>query len=211
MGRPAKHSNVPDARERIVSSFWTLLKRHRLNEITVGMIVAEAGCNRNTFYYHFDNKEALVNSILDEELKDTAQRVFNMVAGFEDDYLKSLFSEGYLGRVALLMNKGNADLIGGKVKQHVAGVWQAVLRPEGKDLSDQTHCVIECMTGSILSLISYLGNEAIAGTPKDAPFEFLRSMSDRAVSYICMYEDVDKTEVLMRLQMVERYSKIPQM
>lgn len=209
MGRPSKHSDVPNARERIVTAFWTLLQQHRLNEITVGMIVAEAGCNRNTFYYHFDNKEALVNSILENEFEDTAQRVFNMVAGFDNGFLEHLLNDGYLSRVALLMNQGDADLIQRKVKQHVTGVWQAVLRPEGGTLSNETRCVIECVTGSILSLISFLGNETLAGRECEAPLDFLHGMSHHAVSYICAYENVSRDEVLMRLQMLERYSKMP--
>lgn len=210
MGRPSKHSDVPDARERIISAFWSLIPQHRINEMTVGMIVAEAGCNRNTFYYHFENKEALVNSVIEGELEDTARRVFSMVAGFSDGYLERMLDDRYMGKIALIMKQGNSELIQRKVKEHVIGVWQAVLRPEGDALSDKTRCVIECVSGSTLSLISYLGNESLAGRNKQPPLEFLHSVSHNAVSYICAYENVSRDEVLLRLRMLERYSKMPQ-
>ena len=47
----------------MIEAFWQLLENNQLHEISVGMIVAKAGCNRGTFYYHFADKDELLSLI----------------------------------------------------------------------------------------------------------------------------------------------------
>ena len=63
MARPKK-SNQPSVRDRMIEAFWQLLEDNQLHEISVGMIVAKAGCNRGTFYYHFADKDELMLAAL---------------------------------------------------------------------------------------------------------------------------------------------------
>ena len=53
MGRPRKDSQIVDAKQRLVDSFWSLLEQHKLHQVTVGMVAQDAKCNRGTFYYHY--------------------------------------------------------------------------------------------------------------------------------------------------------------
>lgn len=53
----------------IAESFIKLLNERPLDKITIKDIVEDCGINRNTFYYHFADIPALVESILNAETK----------------------------------------------------------------------------------------------------------------------------------------------
>ena len=76
MARPKK-SNQPSVRDRMIEAFWQLLEDNQLHEISVGMIVAKAGCNRGTFYYHFADKDAdiFLSGKCSEILPETAKEL----------------------------------------------------------------------------------------------------------------------------------------
>lgn len=68
MARPKYEAGQRTARERLEDAFWELLERHPVSEITVGMLCARAGCNRGTFYYHFDGIEDMAERVAAENL-----------------------------------------------------------------------------------------------------------------------------------------------
>lgn len=68
MARPKYEAGQRTARERLEDAFWELLERHPVSEITVGMLCTRAGCNRGTFYYHFDAIEDLAERVAAENL-----------------------------------------------------------------------------------------------------------------------------------------------
>lgn len=57
----------------IKSSFLKLLNERPLDKISVKDIVEDCGVNRNTFYYHFQDIYALVESIFEEETSRVIQ------------------------------------------------------------------------------------------------------------------------------------------
>ena len=61
-------------RKAIKESFWKLLNERPLNRITVKDIVEDCGINRNSFYYHFQDKYELMNWIFDMEFIEFIQR-----------------------------------------------------------------------------------------------------------------------------------------
>lgn len=54
-------------KKAITESFIKLLNERPLDKITIKDIVEDCGINRNTFYYHFADIPALVESIMEEE------------------------------------------------------------------------------------------------------------------------------------------------
>ena len=80
MARPKK-SNQPSVRDRMIEAFWQLLEDNQLHEISVGMIVAKAGCNRGTFYYHFADKDELMLAALSREVKGLPNCIISVIAG----------------------------------------------------------------------------------------------------------------------------------
>lgn len=59
MARPRKDDGGPSACERLRSAFWTLLADEAQHDITVRALTSAAHVNHNTFYYHYDNVDAL--------------------------------------------------------------------------------------------------------------------------------------------------------
>ena len=53
--------------DAIKKTFMELLNRKPISKITVKEIVAECGINRNSFYYHFNDMQHLIEVILTEE------------------------------------------------------------------------------------------------------------------------------------------------
>ena len=53
----------------IMNSFMKLLSTTSFDKITVKNIVDDCGINRNTFYYNFEDIYALVDEILQEEVR----------------------------------------------------------------------------------------------------------------------------------------------
>ena len=68
MARPCKDQQEPAAVERIKNAFWELLEQNNLKHITVNMVTQKAHCNRGTFYYHYESLDALLCTVIEEEL-----------------------------------------------------------------------------------------------------------------------------------------------
>lgn len=62
--------NLPDARDRIVTTAYDLFTHHGINAVGVDEVVDKAGVAKTTLYRHFRSKEDLVLAFLDrrEEL-----------------------------------------------------------------------------------------------------------------------------------------------
>ena len=54
-------------RQMLAQALKELMKTSPLEKISVGDITQQAGVGRNTFYYHFKDKYALVNWIFETE------------------------------------------------------------------------------------------------------------------------------------------------
>ena len=54
-------------KKAIKDTFITLLKEKPFNQITVKDIVDECGVNRNTFYYHYEDINDLLENVITEE------------------------------------------------------------------------------------------------------------------------------------------------
>lgn len=54
--------------ERIKNAFWELLEENDLKHITVNTVTQKAHCNRGTFYYHYESLDALLCTVIEEEL-----------------------------------------------------------------------------------------------------------------------------------------------
>lgn len=60
-------SDVSITKKAIAKSFKHILKNKNFEKITIAEITAECGLNRQTFYYHFQDKYDLINWIVYQE------------------------------------------------------------------------------------------------------------------------------------------------
>lgn len=78
--RRKNHEKKPEitarTRQRIIDSFWSVLKENGLHKMTVTSITREAGYNRGTFYEYFkdipDLLEVIENDLMEELSKHLA-------------------------------------------------------------------------------------------------------------------------------------------
>ncbi|GEN48563.1 TetR/AcrR family transcriptional regulator [Ligilactobacillus pobuzihii] len=66
---------VRKTKVKISHAFWKLLREKGYAQITIKQLLAEAQINRTTFYAHYADKEALLNSEEDELFNDLLQIV----------------------------------------------------------------------------------------------------------------------------------------
>ena len=63
MARPRKDSKTPGAHQRLVDAYLALASETR-GRLTVTALVEHAGCNRDTFYYHFESMDDLAAQVV---------------------------------------------------------------------------------------------------------------------------------------------------
>ncbi len=61
MARPKKSESQQAATVKIENAFWALLEKESFSNITVRLLSQEAGINRNSFYYHYDDMNDLAS------------------------------------------------------------------------------------------------------------------------------------------------------
>ena len=78
MARPRYEKSDETARERIVAAFWEELCETPFEKISTRGLISRAGVNKNTFYYHFENIDALaqeaIGNALPRELAESIVR-----------------------------------------------------------------------------------------------------------------------------------------
>ena len=66
---------MPNFTKRAIKeSFWKLLNRQPLSQISVRAIVEDCGINRNSFYYHFRDIPSLIEEIIRETADDLIKK-----------------------------------------------------------------------------------------------------------------------------------------
>ena len=174
MARPRKDQATPSATERIKNAFWELLEEHDLKHITVNMITEKAGCNRGTFYYHFDSMDELLYSIIEEELLSANGLPRDLLALLSNKEGAAERMPKRVQRFGLMMKQAGQEQVASKVKQLVLKMWDDILCPnEDEELTEATRVMAEFSIGGLISVIEYLYSEdklSEASFPADASY-----------------------------------------
>lgn len=64
MARPKRTDDKFATRDQLISRFQELATRMPLDQISVRLLVDSVGCNKTTFYYHFETLESLCDTAL---------------------------------------------------------------------------------------------------------------------------------------------------
>lgn len=211
MGRPKKDPEAQDARQRIVEAFWKLLEDRRLSELTVGVICAEATCNRGSFYYHFDDLDSLVFSAIENELMDGGglpNEMFNLVTGADDGVFSRIVEGRRMERLSLMMERGGMDRVEAMAKKTMLGIWRTVLCPDGSDLLPETRFVIEYAVSGMLGVLSFKSRQDAAGIETPVPERFMSEVASFMLSQIGEAQGVPQDEMLLRFKMLSRFMRL---
>lgn len=213
MGRPSKESGEPSAKQRIGDAYWKLLENYEIREITVGMIAAEAKCNRGTFYYHYRDIEDVMNSLLAEELRAAnllTEGLFRM--GTDEDYnvFENLQPE-FVHRLVLIVDRAGIGLAYGKMRAMVLEMWQRALAPDGAELSGEAEAFIDYYIGGVLCMLAArppaLANSTMFGGDTPVPeslVNFSRKNFRFLMNEICDAQGVSVDTLLRRIEDIQR-------
>lgn len=208
MARPSKQQESADLRIR--NAFWKILEEHEYKDITVGMIVDEAQCNRGSFYYHYPNIEALVDCVINEELLGNftiTQVIFSVASGFKlKDSDRDLITQ-QIKNLWLIAERGGLDLIDPKIKSGVIRMWTSILCPNGEELNPSTYALLEYTSSGIMGLMMGLQRQGISAedTYYLLPDKLMLDISRFAILHISRYQGISEEEIILRLQTVNNY------
>ncbi len=207
MARPRKDSGQPEAKQRLIDAFWTLLESNHLHDITVGMITAEAHCNRGTFYYHYADIDALVYNALRELLLDgsgVAATIFEMLAGSDADgpLLRAALDDRFK-RFSLIMHEGEMRRVDAMVQSIMTDMWQTTLCREGEQLTPEARLIVKHATSGMLSIMTCTESPEDHRAnlyPGSALRSYLREASLLTVACLCRAQGMAPREFADRLQ-----------
>ncbi len=174
MARPRKDQTEPSATERIKAAFWELLEEHDIKHLTVNLITEKAGCNRGTFYYHFDSMDELLYCIIEEELSSADGLPRDLLALLSNKEGAAERIPERVQRFGLMMKQAGQTQVASKVKRVVLKMWSVILCPnEGEELTEASRVMVEYSIGGLISVIEYLYEEEKLNEmsfPADASF-----------------------------------------
>ncbi len=91
---------VVKTKENIRNAFLDLLKEERLKDITVKKICSRSKCSRNTFYCHYQYKEDLYDSLINESIDSLKRGADPLISSIDQldesviqEYVRNIISE----------------------------------------------------------------------------------------------------------------------
>lgn len=202
MGRPPKNSNIPNAKERIISAFGKLLERYPINEIGIKAIINAAQCNRATFYYYFDNVYDLFNQYVETELLnggDVTETVFSFfTTDFTDESYQRLL-DGRGKKLVLAMRNGGTAQVRQAVCKSFYALWGEALKCGEAGLTEKTKAMIQYEVTGFLGVFYRIDFEDPRAIHNQFPREFLSEISCVLTRCICKEQGANYDEVVARL------------
>lgn len=204
-----KPEDVSAMGERLIEAFWSLLEERRMADVCVRAVVERAGCNRSSFYYHFDGIEDLVYGALEREV--SCESLFAELASvaFLGDGAFSpavVARDAHFRRIALMVETGGMDIVSDMLRRIIRRKWESALDLAEGGLSEEARMAIEYSMFGTLGVISALVPESggkISEESARAAERFLRHNALFLVERIAHAQGIETSEALMRLRASE--------
>lgn len=75
-----------NTKKTLAEALKNIMRKKEFSKITVSELIAECGLNRKTFYYHFEDKYALLKWMFEEEAIEVVKH-FNLIVDYEEAIL----------------------------------------------------------------------------------------------------------------------------
>lgn len=156
MGRPPRGG--PSAVERLESAFFRELNDTPFQELTISGIVASAGVNRNSFYYHYSNLDDLAHSAVESLLLSEIPAL--IAGGLSPDseefgeVLAGAIDEHWFTRVLAITGPNSTSELRDILKDSVANIWLEAFGLEHSDLQPPELSTMEFCLGGSLELLT---------------------------------------------------------
>lgn len=152
---------IRQTRKRLQAALIALLKQKPLAKISIKAIVEEADLSRPTFYLHFETKEALLFSHVDDLLEKITEAVFADVPNIGPAIMRQLlilsFQQWQLHHEELqwVMQVPNKDMLIAALRDHIVALRQEINKTsKGPAIVDEySDYVIGWISGGIYMVL----------------------------------------------------------
>ncbi|MDY5785058.1 TetR/AcrR family transcriptional regulator [Corynebacterium sp.] len=142
-------------RGELHEAFWRLLTQHPDKRISVAALTAEAGCNRGTFYYHFQDLEDFYDDVLTEVINETTSATMvGFISGtltVETAMTRIVDLEPAVTQIGTLLNSSVSGHFRPRISETIALNWHRKLGINPSQAGPQ-RAVMEFTLGGILSM-----------------------------------------------------------
>ena len=158
MARPRKDSEEAAVEERVEAVFWEMIETRRLTQVSVSALVREAGINRSTFYYHYEDVDDLARRAVSRNLPTELPRIALLLFSGELDRprLDDAALAG-LSKVCLIIGHDGSRRIAGIVEDALVGMWTEEFGIEGVADGDVMRA-LRFMAGGVTSTLARHGH-----------------------------------------------------
>lgn len=155
MARPKNDQPGPNAKERMANAFWEVLEEKSYERMTVRDIAEHTQINRNAFYYHFQNMDALAEWAFAREVPTEIPRL--MLFKGPDEVCKFLsdpVNEERVRRVRLAVSDHGSKIFAGLLKEEFIHAWCEVLEIDPETFSRQQRIVADFIAGGMFAVMA---------------------------------------------------------
>lgn len=159
-------------RAALQTALLELLQKRRLDSIQIKEITDLADVSRPAFYLHFESKEDLLLSHVDDLFAQLHQTVFEEISDSHPIDLKTLVmtsfelwgKEAQSWQVALQLE--NKDLLLARLRRHMAALMDQFATQPGSNISQHPlhEYVVDFITGGIYMLLRHWSDEGMKTT-----------------------------------------------
>lgn len=156
MARPKDNSEELPAKERLANAFWEALNAKPLHEITVAELCRRAGCNKTTFYYHFNSIEELIAHVEQVFLEtDFPALLVSLTLDSKGTQLNELVGQlsPMVERAQLLLGPGGDAAFSPKMQDVMFERWCDMLGVSEADLDDYDAMVLHHAMGGTAAVL----------------------------------------------------------
>ena len=156
MARPQKNSESIEI--RIEAEFLELLRKHSFGSLSVSQIVANAGCNRTTFYYYYDNIEDLAEKTIKKSLPEDIPKIaMTYMSGGAEHIVLSSEILLLVERLSLLIRQDGSTHIRQLIEKSFVRLWADKFVLSSDALNDDALYALEFLASGITGIIARYG------------------------------------------------------
>lgn len=164
MPRPRKCDGVPSMKEQIEHAFWDFLTQKPFEKISVKEVCQAAGCNKTTFYYHFQDLREVLDAIEEKCLPLEAPDLLSDLITTENreaiaKRLVNTMDDRFEKYCILLSSHGDPDFAK-KAKEIMLQRWCKKMQLDYEMLSAEDQTAIRFAMGGSISICADHGDGA---------------------------------------------------
>ncbi len=198
MARIAYGRTDIQARQRLIDELWCLLEVEPFRKVTISQLAERAGCNRATFYYHYEDSGDLLQKALEQELVFSAGAI-SALSDLASEGGTSCWSIADHPRLALAFKQVDRSILSDKLQSFLLRLWTLVLCREGEEIKPDAVVVISFLVEGMMG--AFTRAQAIGA---QAGCELVLDLISQGVREIGEMHGATGAELSARLRMAER-------